>query len=260
MNGLNDPARRHRLAAIAARSTRPARNLSLRIRQSRQRSLISSLERGAPRVRFRTNAVRRRATHWRLHRHPTRRPGRPRAAPPNAPAAPHAPATNPRPTASAPGAHNAPHVVELRTSHHVLTQGLRPTHLDTHRVVAAMQREHVRTHSRSGGRRQRIPVGPHAESHARPGDEVAAVTVGSTHRATAGARPTRLKTVTSPDTPDDHRHRLRPSTIRPQPACLGRRPLAPAKRPTQRPHRRNLVLANHSPKRCPIRARRSEVL
>jgi hypothetical protein len=39
------------------------------------------------------------------------------------------------------------------------------------RVVAFMQREHVRTHSRSGGQRQRIPVGPHAESHARTGDE-----------------------------------------------------------------------------------------
>ena len=75
-----------------------------------------------------------------------------------------------------------------------------------------------------------------------------------------GARPTRPKTVTSPDATDDHRHQLRPWTIRPQPACLRRHRLVPAKRPTQRPHRRNLVLANHSPKRCPIRARRSEVL
>jgi 3'-phosphoadenosine 5'-phosphosulfate sulfotransferase (PAPS reductase)/FAD synthetase len=87
-----DSARRHRLAAIPTRSTLPARDPSLRIRQRRQRNLISFLERGAPRVRVRTNAVRRRATHWRPHRHPTRRPGRPRAAPPNAPAAPHAPA------------------------------------------------------------------------------------------------------------------------------------------------------------------------
>ena len=76
-----------------------------------------------------------------------------------------------RPTASAPGPRHAPHVVELSTSHHVLTQRLRPTHLDAHRVVAFMQREHVRTHSRSGGQRQRIPVGPHAESHARTGNE-----------------------------------------------------------------------------------------
>jgi len=81
---------------------------SLRMRQRRQRSLISPLQRDAKRERFRTNAVRRRATHWRPHRHPTCRPGRPRAAPPNAPAAPH-----PR---------HAPHVVELRTSHHLLTQ------------------------------------------------------------------------------------------------------------------------------------------
>ena len=70
-------------------------------------------------------------------------------------------------------------VVELCTSHHVLTQRLRPTHFDAQRVVAFMQREHVRTHSRSGGQRQRIPVGPHAEPHARTGNEVSAVTVGS---------------------------------------------------------------------------------
>ncbi len=76
------------------------------------------------RERFRTNAVRRRATHWRPHRHPTCRPGRPRAAPPNAPGADH----------SAPHPRHAPHVVELRTSHHLLTQRPRPTHFDAHRV------------------------------------------------------------------------------------------------------------------------------
>ena len=43
-----DPARRHPLAAIPARSTRPTRNPSLRTRQRPQRSLISSLEQGAP--------------------------------------------------------------------------------------------------------------------------------------------------------------------------------------------------------------------
>ena len=72
--------------------------------------------------------------------------------------------------------------------------------------------------------------------------------------------PTRPKTVTSPDATDDHRHQLRSWMIRPQPPCRRRHRLVPAKRPTQRPHRRNLVFANHSPKRCPIRARRPEVL
>src|SRR6476619_6836015 len=88
----------------------------------------------------------------------------------------------------------------------------------------------------------------------------AACTVGSTHRATAGARPTRPKTVTSPDATDDHRHQRRPWTIRPQPPCLGRHRLVPANRPTKRPHRRDLMLANHSPKRRPIWARWPEVL
>jgi hypothetical protein len=37
----------------------------------------------------------------------------------------------------------------------------------------------------------------------------AACSFGSTHMATAGARPTRHKTVTSPDPTDDHRHQLR---------------------------------------------------
>ena len=69
--------------------------------------------------------------------------------------------------------------------------------------------------------------------------------LGSTHRASAGARSTRPKTVTSPDATNDHRHQLRPWTIRPQPPCLRRHRLVPAKRPTQRPHRRNLVPANH---------------
>jgi hypothetical protein len=41
----------------------------------------------------------------------------------------------------------------------------------------------------------------------------AACTFGSTHRATAGARPTRPKTVTSPDATDDLRHQLRPGTV-----------------------------------------------
>ena len=100
-----------------------------------------------------------------------------------------------------------------------------PTHLDAHRVVAFMQREHVCTDSRSGGQRQRIPVGPQAQSHAPTGNEISAVTigsdaadpdvaipvarpatillrnratsaactVGSTHSATAGARPTALE-------------------------------------------------------------------
>ena len=61
----------------------------------------------------------------------------------------------------------------------MLTQRPRPTHLDAHRVIAFMQCEHVRTQSRSGGQRQRIPVGPHAESHARTGNEISAVTIGS---------------------------------------------------------------------------------
>jgi hypothetical protein len=291
MNGRNDAARRHRLAAIAARSTRPARNPSLWIRQRRQRSLISSLERGAPRVRFRTTADRRRAAHWRPHRHQhaaldglaqRHRTRPPRLTPQS---------TNRRPTASVPRPRHAPHVVELRTSHHVLTQRPRPTHLDAHRIVAFMQREHVRTQSRSGGQRQRIPVGPHAESHARTGNEIAPVTVGSDaahpDAAISVARsghdlaakpgdpggmhlginpqgnrrrpPHAPKTLTPPDATDD-RHRLRPRTIQPQPACLRRHRLVPAKRPTQRPHRRNLVLANHSPKRYPRRARRPEVL
>ena len=34
-----------------------------------------------------------------------------------------------------------------------------------------MQREHIRTQSGTGGQRQRISVGSHAESHARTGDE-----------------------------------------------------------------------------------------
>ena len=46
--------------------------------------------------------------------------------------------TNRRPTASAPGPRHAPHVVELRSSHHVLTQRPRPTHLDAHRVFFGM--------------------------------------------------------------------------------------------------------------------------
>lgn len=155
--------------------------------------------------------------------------------------------TNGRPTACAPGPRHAPHVAELRTRHHVLTQRPRPTHFDAHRVVAFMQREHVRTQSRSGGQRRRIPVGLHAESHAPTGNEISAVTfgsnaadltqmlqspspgsatillrkratsapctIGSTHRATAGARPTRPKTVTSPDATDDHQHQLWPWTI-----------------------------------------------
>jgi hypothetical protein len=105
-----------------------------------------------------------------------------------------------------------------------------------------------------------IPVARSGHDLLRNRATSAACTVGSTLRATAGARPTRPKTVTSPDATDDDRHQLRPWTIRPQPACLHRRRLVTAKRPTQRPHRRNLVLANHSPKRCPIRARRLEVL
>ena len=137
----------------------------------RQRSLISSLERGAPRVRFRTNAVRRRATHWRPHRHPTRRPGRPRAALPNAPAAPHAPAHES--SANRLRAAPAPCAACCRTAYQPprATQRPRTTHLDAHRVVAFMQGEHVRTHSRSGGQRQRIPVGPHAPSHASTRNE-----------------------------------------------------------------------------------------
>jgi hypothetical protein len=140
------------------------------------------------------------------------------------------------------------------------------------RVIAFMQREHVRTHSRSGRQRQRIPVGPHAEPHARTGNEVSAITVGSDAAnpdaaislarpgPTAGARPTRPKTVTSPGATEALRHQLRPWTIRPQPQCLRRHRLVAAKRPTQRPHRRNLVLANHSPRWCPRPARRPEVL
>jgi len=118
--------------------------------------------------------------------------------------------------------------------------------------------KHVRTQSRSGGQRQRIPVGPHAESHAPTGNEISAVTIGSdaadpdaavlrrpvrprsccepgdprrhapsdqpTGRAPAPA-PRAPNTVTSPDATGDLRHRLRPWTIRPQPACL-RRPTA----------------------------------
>jgi hypothetical protein len=80
--------------------------------------------------------------------------------------------TNRGPTTSAPRPRHAPHVVELRTSHHVLTQRPRPTHFDAHWVIAFMQREHVRAQSRSGRQRQRIPVGPHAESHARTGNEI----------------------------------------------------------------------------------------
>jgi hypothetical protein len=132
--------------------------------------------------------------------------------------------------------------------------------------------------------------GPHAESHAITGNEISAITIGSnsqvlqspspgpatillrnratsaactfgsTHRATAGARPTHPITVTPPDATYDHRHRLRPLTIRPRPPCPRRHRLVPAKPPTQRPHRRNLVLANHSQKRRPRRARRPEVL
>src|SRR6476646_11496449 len=83
----------------------------------------------------------------------------------------------------------------------------------------------------------------------------AACTFGSTQRATAGARPTRPKTVPSPDATEDLRHQLRPWTIRPQPPTVHRHRLVAAKRPTKRPHRRNLVLANHSPTRYPRPAR-----
>jgi hypothetical protein len=42
-----------------------------------------------------------------------------------------------------------------------------------------MQGEYVRTQGRSSGQRQRISVGSHAESHPVPGNEIAAVTIGS---------------------------------------------------------------------------------
>src|SRR6476646_1166611 len=81
----------------------------------------------------------------------------------------------------------------------------------------------------------------------------AACTLGSTHRATAGARATRPKTVTSPDPTDDHRHQLRPWTIRPRPPCLRRHRLVPAKRhATAAPP--EPVLANHSPKQRKVLA------
>jgi hypothetical protein len=157
-----DPARRHRSAAIAARSTGPTHNPTLRIRQRRQRSPISSPRAtGAPsalqnkRGSTSSNALASHTPPWTASRSHRTRPPRLTPEP-----------TNRWPTASAPGPRHAPHVVELCTSHHVLTQRLRPTHLHAHRVVVFMQREHVYTQSRSGGQRQGIPVGPHAESHA----------------------------------------------------------------------------------------------
>jgi ParB family chromosome partitioning protein len=69
-----------------------------------------------------------------------------------------------------------------------------------------------------------------------------------------------LATAETRDATDDHRHRLLPWTIRPLPLCLRRHCLVSAKRRTQRPRRRNPVLANRSPKWCPRRVRRPEVL
>ena len=219
--------------------------------------LISSLERGAPRVRFRTNAVRRRATHWRPHRHPTRRPGRPRAAPPNAPAAPHAPAHEssadrlraaPAPCAACcrtayqpPRAHTAaPGPLTLThtgLSHSCNANTSAPT---ADPVANASANRLGRTHNPMPARvMKKLAVtirlrccqsiqmlqspspGP-ATILARNRAISAACTVGSTHRATAGASPTRPKTVTSPDATEEHRHQLRPWMIRPQPRCLRR--------------------------------------
>ena len=162
-----DPSRRNRLAAIPARSTRPTHNPSLRIRPATttKPDLVPNEARpecASEQTRFDAEqriGIPHAALDGLAQRHRTRPPRR----------APQP--TNRRPTASAPRPRHAPHVVALPTSHHVLTQRPRPTHFDAHRVVAFMQREHVRTQSRSGGQRQRIPVGPHAQSHARTGNE-----------------------------------------------------------------------------------------
>jgi hypothetical protein len=193
------------------------------------------------------------------------------------------------PAAAAAGVRHPNHVVPLGARHDVLARKSWVGPLHAQWDIALMQSQHRRAERLPRGSRQGVAVRPHAYPPTLPVSAItigsdatnpdaaipalgpatillrnlatsAACTVGSTHRATAGARPTRPKTVTSPDATDDHRHQLRPWTIRPQPPCLGRHRLVPAKRPTQRPHPRNLVLANHSPKRCPTRARRSEVL
>jgi hypothetical protein len=147
-----DPSRRNRLAAIPARSTRPTHNPSLRIRPATttKPDLVPNEARpecASEQTQFDAEqriGIPHAALDGLAQRHRTRPP---RLAPQP---------TNRRPTASAPHPRHAPHVVALRTSHHVLTQRPRPTHFDAHRVGAFMQREHVRTQSRSGGQRQRI--------------------------------------------------------------------------------------------------------
>ena len=94
------------------------------------------LQRDAKRERFRTNAVRRRAAHWRPHRHHAHRPGLPpqchRTRPPRRTRAMRRMLSN---------------CVPATTCSH---SGPRPTHFDAHRVIAFVQREHVRTQSRFG--------------------------------------------------------------------------------------------------------------
>jgi len=53
-------------------------------------------------------------------------------------------------------------------------------------------------------------------------------------------------------------HRLRPLMIRPRPPSLRRHRLVPAKPTTWRPHCRNLMFANHSPRRVSRCSRRAE--
>ena len=126
-----------------------------------------------------------------------------------------------------------------------------------HHGVIGVHADHDRAATGQGSFDRRRPVRP--RSCCETGDR------GGMHlrinpQGNRRTRPTRPNTVTSPDATDDHRHQLRPWTTRPQPPCLGRHRLVLAKRPTQRPHRRDLLLANHSSKRRPIRARRPEIL
>jgi hypothetical protein len=143
---------------MPARSTLPARNPSLGIRPRRQRSQIPSLERGAPRVRIRTNAVRRRATHWRPHRHPTRRPGRPRAAPTER--ARRASRTSPRIV-------GRPSPRRARVMRRMLSNCVPATTCSYSASGPLTLTHHGLSHSRNAN-----TSGPHAESHARTGTEV----------------------------------------------------------------------------------------
>jgi hypothetical protein len=228
MNGRNDPARRHRLAAIAARSTRPARNLSLRIRPRRQRSLISS-----PSSEARPECASEQ-TRFDAQQRIGDCIGIPHAALdgfaqrlPNAPAAPHAPAHEssadrlrvaPPPCAACcrtayqpPHAHTAP--PEPRTLTHTGSSHSCNANTSAPRadpVANASACRSGRTHNPMPSRvmknrpkpsAPKLPIqmlqspwpGPATILLPNRGDLRASCTFGSTHRASAGARPTRPK-------------------------------------------------------------------